>query len=304
MSAAPARRYEKTFSEIIKEKLDGAIHRVDFTDEEEPIQRRHEIYNFSPAMILRTTSNIPIFMIQMFNFSAEDDKFTVEPDKIIHQDHAMYENWRAVMGDDAPEPLTWNDHVVTETADGVIATTKGPSRVYRLKLRNLWVDGGVVVNLFASSGGITPDGSKLPMNKVNVMGAYTTMNFDFKLDAAEEFLEFAIAPHIAHEVRETWKGASWSVGDAVQITHTNRDKRKALYVSKMLKGDFNKVERKQSKAERKSTNKPKYKGEKPAAYVLEDVTTECNASVKTRTSMVLTDYSNATVVKLQFLPTA
>lgn len=289
MSAAP-RRYEKSYSDIITDKLMGGIQRTEFVDTKAPIQRRIETYEFKPAMLFSSSTGIPLFLVQFFNFSAPDDQFTVG--SVMHADDDKLLCDQLIH--DQPTPPTWIDQEIAKDADGSYAIKRSVHSVYRLKLRNLWVDGGVLCNIFSSTSisKPSPDGSHTPLNKVNVIGAYASIDFDFKVDPSDLFLEFAIAPQIAHGVSEMWSGATWSVETMMGITHTDRDARKTLFKKKVIMAD------------QRSDKSMKAKKKQPAAMAaanvveLETATTECNPEVNTRVSNIPVDFNRATVVRL------
>lgn len=298
------RRFEKTYEDIRRSKLTGGIERTEAVSTQNPIPRYHETYQFTSALLLSGATGVPLFLVQLFNFSDADDKFTSTPDAVLHDDDASIVKWQQLHEEDAPTPLTWVGQPITKDNDGSYKTAKGANHMYRLRLRNLWLDGGALCDVISQHADMTEDDKLIAMNKVNILGAYSSMSFDFKHNQADEYIEFAIAPQVAHGVKELWKGATWSVGKQMGITHTDRDARKNTFKRKVIRDTHDeKVDaeiEKQYEELAISTVVPDaaHALDKPSVCVHENTQTQYNAEVRTRTSQIPVDFEYGTVVRM------
>lgn len=290
------RRFEKSYEEIMTSKLLGGIQRTEFVQTEHPIQRYHETYQFASAMLLSSKTGIPLFLVQLFNFSDSDDKFTLQPDGVLHVDDEKL-LWGLIKS--VPKSYAWVDSPIV--SDNALFTTKKSDRtMYRMKLRNLWIDGGAMVNIFSQNADVTPEKTLVAMNQVNIIGAYASMDFDFKHNPADAHIDIAIAPHVSHGVTELWKDASWSVATQVGITHTNREAKKTIYKRAMMESSRSNAEKEVADHIMKRVVDPASL-ETPAAFICESVRTPYNVRVRTRTNRVPIDFSSGSVVKLHFV---
>lgn len=181
------------------------------------------------SMLFTNGDQMDLVLIQLFKRIERKSESTMHADDPLFIKHGKEQSisyWQ-------PQSLVANRakkmfNVGCNTAAGTM---------YQLKIRNLWVDGGIVCNIFPESKGakLLPSGDFVALNEVNVLNPFSTMDFEFKASSTSVSLLIAIAPHIAHNTKASFANCLWRAAKQITVVHFDRDQKKLMFQDRMAK---------------------------------------------------------------------